>query len=106
MGSFTNRSGETYEFATFASQEPDATVIQPLASNSKIDTSATRSSRQRSGLSHVTPSRSSRSKSSLFDRSESAKRSKRKYDNQPVGSMNQYSHDSTGRGASGVSSLG
>ncbi|KAF5192470.1 hypothetical protein FRX31_017942, partial [Thalictrum thalictroides] len=36
MGSFTNRSGETYEFATFASQEPDATVIQPLASNSKI----------------------------------------------------------------------
>ncbi|PIA43326.1 hypothetical protein AQUCO_02000621v1 [Aquilegia coerulea] len=68
--------------------------------------SATRSSRQ-SGLSYVTPSRSSRPKGSLFGTGESSKRSKKRHDNQPVEYRSDYSHDSTGVGlSSGVSSLG
>ncbi|PIA39046.1 hypothetical protein AQUCO_02700309v1 [Aquilegia coerulea] len=136
MGSFTNMSGETYELATFASEESDTNVIQSSASNAKIvgkisrrvslihyaepreledprqfyersyGSSATRSSRQ-SGLSYVTPSRSSRPKGSLFGTGESSKRSKKRHDNQPVEYRSDYSHDSTGLGlSSGVSSLG
>ncbi|PIA24860.1 hypothetical protein AQUCO_18100005v1 [Aquilegia coerulea] len=136
MGSFTNMSGETYELATFASEESDTNVIQSSASNAKIvgkisrrvslihyaepreledprqfyersyGSSATRSSRQ-SGLSYVTPSRSSRPKGSLFGTGESSKRSKKRHDNRPVEYRSDYSHDSTGVGlSSGVSSLG
>ncbi|XP_058102877.1 uncharacterized protein LOC131246602 isoform X4 [Magnolia sinica] len=132
LASFESSSGKSYDVVSFAAQEPDATVLLPSGSESKVGSSRRgiselstlernerlRSSDMTTEISHgiTTPSRSSKERSSVSGTSSlkghSSKHSKRRQvdspspTEEPTRSADQSTRDSGWEGRSSISSFG